>query len=296
MSSQRTAPPQSARRWSGANKAIKAYDHSPLTSPSRTPPLSRKGSSSSIKSTQSEPPWHSGQHSRTQSYDSNASAKTDDSLSSFTSWFKRDKKPKNKKDVDKIILTSKHAAAVKTKMMMDPEYKAFLEKHKKPGVKTANITGGTRHSAHSTAADQEARHPHSGPAHKSYKGLDMPALSKIESKDEPDAEDDIQRARREWHEAQEHNMADILEFRSPGGSAAGSRLHSPIASRDPSPNRRPQLKSGRNSYVGGRYTKNDTGAWVKKGTPPKRETVRSDAQFNPDLLAQSLAERLEALK
>lgn len=280
---------------------MKAYDKSPVHSP----PISRNNSTTSIgsvDSTQSEPTWDSY---RRESNTSQASANTTAShkKSGFKGLFGRQKDPakeeKKRQQTERIVLGSKHAAAVKTKMMMDPEYKKFQEKHHKPQVKTAGITDHSK-SAHSSAAAQEARHPHSGPP-ALHGALDLPSLDRIESHDEPDDEVDYFEAqRREWEEATD-KMAEIPEIRSRAASRRtspiGSPWASPSASREPSPNRlggavvRPALGSKRNSWAGGYRKDEATGRWKK--TPPSMTPVLPDpSEMNPDLLARSLAERL----
>lgn len=209
----------------------------------------------------------------------------------------KEEKEKKAKETDKIVLTSKHAAAVKTKMMMDPSYREFQDKHKKPAVKTAGITGHTP-SAHSSAAVQEARHPHSGPP-AVHGDLDLPMLGRIESHDETDEDEDpIERTRREWNAAIEHNMAEIPELRSRQHSARASPWASPMQSRDSSPNRlgaRPGLGGKRNSYAGG-YHRDANGRWTKKASPPGTMTPVHPPHHggvNADLLAASLAQRLD---
>lgn len=178
---------------------------------------------------------------------------------------------------------------------MDPKYKEFNEKQKQSGAKTAGITDHTR-SAHSSAAEQEARHPHSGPP-ALHGSLDMPALTRIESHDDPDDEVDYYESqRREWDEAID-KMGQIPEIRSRATSRVASPWSTPAASRESSPNRsgdnvvRPALGSKRNSWAGG-YRKDDaTGRWKK--TPPSMTPILPNpSEMNPDMLARSLAERL----
>ncbi|KAK5942796.1 hypothetical protein PMZ80_005362 [Knufia obscura] len=316
-------PKAPRRSWSAANTRnfIRNYDKSPVTTPPKTPPtLSRNNSSSSIKSTQSEPPRQSQQrhHSepdlntgdfnelrnRKSSNASQASAQSTASHkknSGFKSLFTRHKEKdpleemRKKNEKERIVLGSKHAAAVRTKMMTDPNYREFQQKHKKPQVKTAGIQTDNK-SRHSLAAEQEMRYPHSGkPA--VHAGLDIPMLSRIESHDDPDDEvDQFEARRREWNESKEHDMADIPEMRS----RQASPWASPMASRDPSPNRltgaRPAFGSRRNSYAGGYHKDEKTGRWTRK-TPPGMTPLGSHVTgnhgpINPEQLAASLAERL----
>ncbi len=321
---ERPKPP--ARSWSAANQRnfIKNYDKAPLTSPPKTPPtLSRNNSSSSIKSTQSEPTWQSKQshaansaldtgdfndlRSRKSSNASQASAQTTASHkknSSFKSLFSRHKEKdpleemRKKNEKERLVLGTKHAAAVKSKMLTDPSYREFQQKHKKPNVKTAGIQSDDK-SRHSSAAAQQMRHPHSGPP-AVHAGLDIPMLSRIESHDDPDdTPDPFEERRREWNDAKEH-MVDIPEVRSRQVSPRASPWASPMASREPSPNRlggvRPVVGSKRNSWAGGYHKDEKTGRWTRK-TPPGMTPLGSHvnggyAPINPDTLAASLAERL----
>lgn len=222
----------------------------------------------------------------------------------------KEEKEKKKQETEKIILGSRHAAAVKTKMALDPAYREFNEKHRRPSAPTAGITGGTR-SSHSSAAEQEARFPHSGSPHVHVNGgLDLPSLTRIESHDEADSDEDpAERTRREWNTAPEHNMGDIPEIRSRHSSTRPSPWASPLQSRESSPNRTGYRGSiagqsiggnsigaysttghKKNSYAGVYHKDEGTGRWTKK-TPPQRHHSQ-EGGVNAELLAASLAERL----
>ena len=187
--------------------------------------MSRSSSVASNASHSSEPSWfrsYNGQDtSRKDSSATIASQKSTDSHKSnggFGSWFKEDpkvrkemkahkaaeKKRRNdelKKTVDKIVITSKHAAAVKTKLATD-------QKLRRDSGDIGHLVGvtGTQTSAHMTAAQQEMRFPHSGPPalHGGHKGklgkheADMPSLTKIVSGDDRDEEEEMLRRREEW--------------------------------------------------------------------------------------------------
>lgn len=318
--------PPSNKSWASTSsrQMLKNYDKSPIHSPTATPPLSRNNSSSSINSVQSEPAWHTerGRAPRPEalrktSHNSSPERKDSKKKGGMKEWFFGEKDPqkalekeRKKKEHARIVLGSRHAAAVKTRMQMDPEYRAFMEKHAKPNVKTAGISGGA--SAHSTAAQYEMRHPHSGPP-AVHGALDLPKLSKIESHDEADDEvDQFEEMRRGWNDAKEHNLHEIPEVRSRGPSRAASPWASPVQSRESSPNRlpitpganvRPALGSKRNSWAGaGQYHRDAQGRWRK--TPPGHTPPMSGAKtptayaavqpgdMDPALLAKSLAERL----
>ena len=94
-----------------------SYDYTPR-SIQNSPSVSRSSSVSSVMSAQTDPGAVSDRRpsSSATSADSNHSSNP---KSGFKALFgKKEKKPKERKDVEKIVLTSKHAAAVKTKMMM----------------------------------------------------------------------------------------------------------------------------------------------------------------------------------
>lgn len=194
-----------------------------MTSTTHGLPVSRSNSISSIRS---EPAWNSRRHqsepfvSTTTNYrkDSNASQLSVTSTAShkksgFKGLFSRKdpaEKVKEKKQVERIVLGSKHAAAVKTKLMMDPQYRAL--KHDNPNAQVKS-TGITEHAAssHLSALDQEMRHPHSGPP-ALHGSVNLPMLTRIESHDEPDDEiDPWEEQRRQWNNAKEHNLEFIRE-------------------------------------------------------------------------------------
>ena len=109
---------------------------------------------------------------------------------------RKEKKRLEQEKISKVVLTSKHAAAVKTRMLLE-------QRNRKPSTtNTANVTG-TINSAHMTAAQQEARLPHSGPPskhtmHKDHE-RDMPLLTRITSCDENDEEEEqLVQHRNDW--------------------------------------------------------------------------------------------------
>ena len=322
----------SGRRWSSTNsqKAMKEYDHSPA----KTPVISRTSSSTSIASTKSEPAWRHDRHIpvNTNAGDINELRQRRESLSKpsvpthaqkkgLSRLFSHEKDPEKEKEKErkrkakdlkyreeqKVLMTSKYAAEVRVKMLMDPAYREHIKKHEKPRVKTAAYRGeGVQ--AISTSAIQEMRYPHSGPV-AVHGALDLPVLSKIESHDEPDQLDQWEQLRRDWNEAKEHNLGDVEEIRSRAGSRVvspmasrmgsragsplGSRAGSRVVSREGSPTRRPALGSKRSSWAGG-YFRDGAGRWTRK-TPPEGHTppqVRGGG-INPDLLAASLVEKLK---
>lgn len=126
---------------------------------------------------------------------------TKSSIGGFSKLFGKSKsddkqKKDKKKDLDQIVLTSRHAAAVRTKLALDPKYKKAGHKAPQP------VVTGTQNSTHLTAQEQEIRRPHSGPPSlrqvlKSDKS-DMPFLTRIISGDEADEPDEWERLREEW--------------------------------------------------------------------------------------------------
>jgi hypothetical protein len=183
-----------------------------------TPPLSRP---SSVASNRSEPSWFSAYEgvdtskTRSESIASNRTKLVQKAGTTSTSGWKalfsqddrKERKKQKQKDTEKIVLGSRHAAAVRTKLATDPKY---AERRK--SADDMHIMNGTQNSAHITAGQQEMRFPHSGaPAlHGGSKGnlqrkgrsgenvpLDMPSLTRIISGDERDDEEDRARQERE---------------------------------------------------------------------------------------------------
>ena len=199
-------------------------DHT-ARSTANTPAASRSSSVASNTSHRSEPSWFSaydGQDTTRKgssaSIASPKSTETQKKGGGIGSWFNQDpklkkemkahkeleKKKRNeqlRKDVDRMVITSKHAAAVRTKLATDPSMK---RRDSGDASSTAGVVG-TQNSAHMTAAQQEMRFPHSGPpalhgGQKAKEGKrlhDMPALTRIQSGDERDDEDEYQQQRRE---------------------------------------------------------------------------------------------------
>jgi hypothetical protein len=196
---------------------------------SNTPSASR---SSSVASNRSEPSWFTAYNGLDTS-NTRRDSKTPPKLSprnsssrltqkpgtSNTSGWKalfnsesREKRKKEKqKEVDKIVLGSRHAAAVKTRLAMDPKY---AEQRRNSADSGVGLMSGTPQPSnpHLTATEQGIRFPHSGPPalkggekgsmhRKGKKGVDvtadMPALTRIVSGDENDEEEDRARLGRE---------------------------------------------------------------------------------------------------
>lgn len=196
------------------------------TTSNNTPAVSR---SSSVASNRSEPSWFSSHNgldtSNTQrpaqpilSSNNSSEKLTQKPGTTATSGWKalfsgagsddrKEKKKPKQKESDKIILTSKHAAAVKTKMAMEQRRRSLDSASGGTGIMNGNQDG-----PHLTAEEQERRFPHSGPPalhggeqghihRKGRKGsdvnVDMPLLTRIVSGDERDEEEDRARLGRE---------------------------------------------------------------------------------------------------
>jgi len=132
------------------------------------------------------------------------------------------KKKEKKKDYDQVVLTSRHAALVRTKLALDPKLKKALHKDPQP------VVTGTQNSAHLTAQQQELRRPHSGPPSlkhgtKSAKA-DMPFLTRIISGDEADEPDEWERMREDWRSRKTPgaDMLQVIEGETLDGSTASS--------------------------------------------------------------------------
>lgn len=152
---------------------------------------------------------------------------TKSSSGGFSKFFGKSKsgdkqKKDKKKDLDQIVLTSRHAAAVRTKLALDPKLKKATPKDQQP------VMVGTQSSAHLTAQEQEIRRPHSGPpslkhAPKKEK-VDMPMLTRIISGDEADEPDDWEKLRQEWRTRQlpSADMLQVIEGQTLGGTPTSS--------------------------------------------------------------------------
>jgi hypothetical protein len=104
---------------------------------------------------------------------------TPESNNGVTGLFGRQKKPKKQ---EKIVIGSEHAAAAKqNNLMADPR---ATRKHQSVPARTVGVIAMQK-SAHITAAEQEMRHPHSGPPAVGG-AADVPMLTKIVSGDEDD--------------------------------------------------------------------------------------------------------------
>jgi hypothetical protein len=178
---------------------------------------------------------------------------------------RKERKKKEQERIDKIVITSRHTATIKTRML--------LEQHNlKPSSAPVAHVQGTVTSAHTTAAEQEARLPHSGPPalHGQQTGKRaMPMLTRIDSNDGRDEEDD--RVRPSWNymrrvseavsnnasdeevaEAADHVDNDLLHVR--GTSFVGASLEGDAYT--------PKPAKKRHSVSGGFHRNND-GVWTR---------------------------------
>lgn len=228
------------------------------TTSNNTPVVSR---SSSVASNRSEPSWFSSSNgvdtSKKQGPEEGTLSPRNPSVkltqkpgtTSTSGWKalffggsedKEEKKKRKQKEVDKIVLTSKHAASVKTKLAMEQRRRSVDSAGGGTGIMV-----GTQNSMHLTPGEQERRFPHSGPpaihggnkGHMHRKGrkgsevdIDMPYLTRIISGDENDEEEDRARLGREaWvdkrknAEMRRFTVAEGMDVEErEGGSESGS--------------------------------------------------------------------------
>ncbi|KAJ9611094.1 hypothetical protein H2200_004277 [Cladophialophora chaetospira] len=185
------------------------------TDHSRTTPLnmSRNGSTSSVASRQSEPGINGLDRGRAGSAPEKTTTKPS---SGFGKLFG---KKKEKKDMDKIVITSRHAAAVKTRLALDPKFQT--ERRDSAPV---YITSATQNNLLISASEKEMRHPHSGPpaVFGPKEKMNMPILTRVVSGDEADEPDEWEKMRREWRQRKvplpEH---DIIEGVAVDGHSSG---------------------------------------------------------------------------
>ena len=188
--------------------------------------LSRNGSTSSLNSHKSEPGWMTSMNgvdrSRASSIPTQPSTKPSSGLGRLFGKGKGDKPKKEKKDVNQMVLTSRHAAAVKTKLALDPKYQHVVHKESN----SAPILSSTQNSLLIPAAQQEMRHPHSGPPaiYAPADKAELPVLTRIISGDEADEQDEWERMRQEWKQRQAPGVAmlQVIEGETMGGDQSGN--------------------------------------------------------------------------
>ncbi|EXJ59581.1 hypothetical protein A1O7_03727 [Cladophialophora yegresii CBS 114405] len=142
---------------------------------------------------------------------------TGKSSSGFGKFFGR--KKEEKKDTEPTVITSKHAAAVKTKLALDPKYKDVRR-----GSAPVYVSSATQNNLLISAGEQEKRHPHSGsPAVYSLKEkAGLPLLTRIISGDEADELDEWEKMRDEWKQRKLPTLDDdIIEGVVVGGRDSG---------------------------------------------------------------------------
>lgn len=186
--------------------------------------LSRNNSDASINSLNSEPPrrnTYTPSTTRRRSVSPKAIDQTKGDMGGWKALFgsdkasKQEKKDKKKKEVDKIVLTSRHAAVVKTKMQMDPKFAEQRRASEDRLPQSEEEGGGT--TVHLSPQQQEMRFPHSGPpsthSHHKRGKADMPELTRIVSGDENDEEEErVRIGREEWLSRQSSGvMKQVIE-------------------------------------------------------------------------------------
>jgi hypothetical protein len=194
-------------------------------------------------------------------------------------------KKKDKKETEQVVLTSRHAGAVKNKLAHDPKVQK-LRRDSAPAVQTVG-SPGSQSSLHLSASEQEMRRPHSGsPAlHAPKDKSDMPMLTRIVSGDEADELDEWEKMRDEWRHLKVSNLDhDIIEgvatdAAGPPQSPTDERREVDVPSPDPveeAANRHsstgglslkgPEYEprpSRTHTPLGGRFKKDDKGAWKR---------------------------------
>ena len=128
-------------------------------------------------------------------------------------------KKKEKKDMEQVVLTSRHAAAVKTKLALDPKFKG-ARRDSAP----VYVASSTQNSLLISAGEQEMRHPHSGPpaTYSLKEDTSMPKLARIVSGDERDEPDEWEKMREEWRHRKLPTLDNsIIEGVAVDGSGSG---------------------------------------------------------------------------
>lgn len=160
---------------------------------------------------------------------------------------------------EKIVIGSRHAALVKNNLKADPR---GARKHESVPKKTAGVQG-TQKSAHTTAEEQELRHPHSGPP--TMRGAaDLPLLTRIVSGDEED-EWDHDKKREDWEKRKQPDIERVVEENA-------SDIQTGAV--EDLPSRRKSLldveirggegvKPARRMTVFGGWTRNENGVWKR---------------------------------
>jgi hypothetical protein len=247
-----------------------------------SPALSRSSSVSSITSHKSAP--HStpvsaagklGDRSRSVAAPVGASDGKEHGLKHFFSAQgraeRKEKKRLEDEKLSRVVLTSKHAATVKTMLLLEQRNG---QRSKSVGH-TAGVVGTTQ-SAHLTAEQQEERLPHSGPpalhtAHK-VKERDMPLLTRIISMDEQDDEEEgLRQHRDDWLVKRGNaSMEKVREITSSTDDDVVEVLNGQVVEINLTPESssesRPALRQSRSANARthfGVWNRNEAGVWTR---------------------------------
>lgn len=129
------------------------------------------------------------------------------SSSGFGKLFGKKTEKKDKKDIEKIVLTSRHTAAIKTKLALDPK----LQNGRRESA-PVYISSATQNNMLISAGEQEMRHPHSGPP-ATFSQRDkssLPMLTRVVSGDEADEPDELEKMRAHWRMRQVTTLDDNI--------------------------------------------------------------------------------------
>ncbi|KIW74799.1 hypothetical protein Z517_11569 [Fonsecaea pedrosoi CBS 271.37] len=254
--------------------------HSTEHSRATSIPSSRNASSTSLSSRKSEPGWFGAMNnvdrSRASSVPEPSLTKSSSGLSKL---FGRKEKNKEKKDTDHVVLTSRHAAAVKTKLALDPKYKNVH--------RNSTATEGPSSSKNSQHVS-EMRRPHSGSPslHASRNKTDLPVLTRIVSGDEADEPDEWEKMRDEWRQRKVTTLdAQIIEGQVLDSSQSGQATPAEQDTKNvetPPPQQAAEQRESRtlstpvlsddeyqprpartHTPIGGRWKKDEKGVWKR---------------------------------
>ncbi|KAL6253007.1 hypothetical protein RBB50_000727 [Rhinocladiella similis] len=255
-------------------------------------PTSRNNSTTSIGSLRSEPGWMTNMNGVDRSRPPSSSSSPSKTKSSgggggFGQFFRS---KKDKKDTDRVVVTSQHAAAVRAKLARDPKFDKYRKsaaahdrnKDKNQKHAPSGTMVGSQNTLHLTAEQQEMRHPHSGPPALSapVDRCDLPVLDRVISGDEVDELDQWERMRGEWKQSRIPDMQMLQVIEGEGlesGTSSGTSTPREMEVSLLPPTGRDDLKfldamksakerpkpQRRLTPIGGRYTKDERGVWKK---------------------------------
>ncbi|OAP59007.1 hypothetical protein AYL99_06304 [Fonsecaea erecta] len=243
----------------------------------------RNSSSVSLSSRKSEPGWFGAMNNVDRSRASSVPVQPSTKPSSGLSKLFGRKEKKEKKDMDHIVLTSRHAAAVKTKLALDPKYKNVRR-----DSASSERLAGSQNITHMSAGELEMRHPHSGSPslHAARNKADLPALTRIISGDEADEPDEWEKMRDEWRQRKVPTLdtqiieGQVLDTRCSGPSTPTEKDMKepetpPPQATEPRGTRIPSVTTttGDADYqprparthtpIGGRWKKDEKGVWKR---------------------------------